>query len=166
MKYNPVGDCCDIPVSAAINVAHSQSEVEIGRKIKAYQRDKNRLWDLVTIGGELRLRNFEKEEVEVPINGKPIEASHDGELTMDSTRLKLLERSGRASWTVRIKPDSSLKLQHKYSDLCRNSNCYSFRTKHPLSSARREGKVCSVAGYFLPLLRTRILMLRKATAAP
>lgn len=118
LKYTPAGGCGEIPVTAAVNVAHSSTQKETSRKLKAYQPDKYKFWDLVTLTGEVKLRNFEKEPVEIvitaPMTGKPIEASDDGSLAIDSTKLKLLERQGTVTWTITLKSGESKTLTYTY----------------------------------------------------
>ena len=66
----------------------------------------------------MKLINFEPELVRVVIAvsvmGKPIEASDDGALSMDSTRLKLLERTGNIRWTIEIEPDGKKTVTYRY----------------------------------------------------
>jgi hypothetical protein len=118
LKYTPKGGCAEIPVTAAINVASSRREHESDRKLKAHQPDKYKFWDLVTLSGKLKIRNFEKRPVEIVIDvnvpGKPIKASDKGELATDSTRLKLLERAGTVSWTITLKPGDDKTLTYSY----------------------------------------------------
>ena len=70
------------------------------------------------LSGELKLKNFEKRDVEIvienPVPGKPISASDDGQLTSDPTKLELLAREGKIRWTVKLKPDESKTLEYKY----------------------------------------------------
>jgi len=118
LRYTPRGGCAEIPVTAAINIAHSMNEVEVARKLRAHQPDKYKYWDLVTLEGTVKLRNFEKRPVEIvitaPVAGKPIEASDDGQLATDSSKLKLLERQGTVTWTVTLKADEAKTLKYKY----------------------------------------------------
>ena len=118
LKYTPKGGYAEIPVTAAINVATNKRERETDRKLKAYHPDKYKYWDLVTLSGELKIRNFEKRPVEVvidvPVPGKPMKASNDGELAADSTRLKLLDRAGTISWTITLEPGERKTLTYEY----------------------------------------------------
>ncbi len=118
LKYTPKGGIAEIPVSAAINIATSKREYEADRKLKAHAPDKYKYWDLVTLGGELKLHNFEKREVEIVIDvkvpGKPTVAGDDGELSTDPTKLKLLDRAGTISWTIKLKPGERKTLKYEY----------------------------------------------------
>jgi len=73
---------------------------------------------LVTLEGTLKVRNFEKIPVEivisVPIQGKPTESSNEGELSMNSNNLKLLERTGNIEWTITLEPGQDKTLTYTY----------------------------------------------------
>jgi hypothetical protein len=118
LKYTPRAGCCEIPMSTAVNIPHDRNEVEIARKLKAHSPSSNRYWDLVTLEGTLKVRNFEKIPVEivisVPIQGKPTESSNEGELSMNSNNLKLLERTGNIEWTITLEPGQDKTLTYTY----------------------------------------------------
>jgi hypothetical protein len=119
LKYTPKGGRGELPVTAAINVAHEKSERETDRKLKAYSPDNNSsFFDLVTLEGKLQIRNYEKRPVEIiivnPIAGKPLAASFDGMISVDPTRLQLLERNGSVRWTVTLKPGEEKTLTYQY----------------------------------------------------
>jgi len=118
LKYVPKGGRGEIPVTAAINVAHHQTETEVARKLKAHSPSHNFYVDLITLRGELRIRNFEKRTVLLVITarlpGKPTEASDDGTITVDTTRLKLLERAGAVRWEIELKPGKTKTLTYSY----------------------------------------------------
>jgi hypothetical protein len=118
LKYTPRGGRCEVPVTASVNVAHEKTESEIDRKLKSHQPSHDRFLDLVTLGGELKIRNFEKREIEILVTntmpGKPILASDDGQLSADPNKLQLLERSGTVRWTLKLKPGESKNLKYSY----------------------------------------------------
>ena len=118
LRYTPKGSRCEIPVTAAINIAHTTSESEIDRQLKAHSPTEHKFLDRVTLEGELELRNYETREVTVVIErtvpGKPLSASDNGTLTVDTSKLRLIERSGRVSWTVQLEPDEAKTLTYQY----------------------------------------------------
>ncbi len=118
LKYTPTGGNGELPVTAAINIAHNRKEAEIDRKLKAHSPASNVHFDLVTLEGKLKLRNFEKRPVEVaitnPVPGKPTEIDHDGKISLDSSKLKLLERAGTIRWQIRLEPDEEKTLTYQY----------------------------------------------------
>ena len=118
IKYTPKGGAAELPVSAAINISHQQREFEVDRKFKSHSPSKEVYFDLVTLEGELRLKNYEAAEAEIVIAtelpGRPIEASDDGVRSTDPTKLKLLERSGQIRWVIKLKPNETKTIHYKY----------------------------------------------------
>jgi hypothetical protein len=118
LKYVPKGGSGELPVTAAINVAHDKSETETDRKLKAHSPAPNVSYDLVTLEGTLRLKNFEKRSVEIVISnqvpGKPTRADEKGTFFSDPTKLKLLELEGTVRWTVKLDPGQEKTLKYQY----------------------------------------------------
>jgi hypothetical protein len=118
LRYTPRGGKGDLPVTAAMNVAYDQREVEIERQLKAHSPADHVHLDLVTLEGTLKLRNFEPRQVEiglsVPVPGKPVKASPDGSLAADPRQLKLAERAGTVSWNVKLGTGESKTFTYRY----------------------------------------------------
>jgi hypothetical protein len=119
LRYTPKGGRCEVPITAAINVATDQTEAEVDRKLKAHTlQARDRYLDLVTLQGELRVRNFEKRPIEVLVKvtvpGKPVSASDGGALSANATKLTLSDREGTVSWRVELKPGEGKRLEYKY----------------------------------------------------
>ncbi len=118
LRYTPKGGKCEIPITQAVNIAHDESESEIDRKLKAHEPRHDHFLDLVTVEGMLKLRNFEKESVniiiEVAVPGMPISASDDGRIQADPTKLKLTERAGTIRWEIQLKKGQTKTLTYKY----------------------------------------------------
>jgi hypothetical protein len=125
LKYTPKGAGGELPVTAAINIAHGKSEREVDRKLKDHHVPHNTYFDLVTLKGELTLTNYEKRSVEIvitnPVPGHPLEADHDGRVQTDPTRLKLEERQGTVSWRVKLEPGDRKTLTYTYERYVRSS---------------------------------------------
>ena len=118
LKYTPVGGNGELPVTAAINIAHDKTEREIDRKLKAHSPATNVHLDLVTLEGKLRLRNFEKRAVSIvianPIPGKPTEADAGGAIAVNPAKLQLLERAGSIRWQLSLEPGEEKILTYQY----------------------------------------------------
>jgi hypothetical protein len=118
LRYTPKAGKVEVPVSAAINIAHDKSEIEVDRRLKAHSPRDHVFLDLVTLEGELKLKNFEKIPadviVTVQVPGKPIESSDNGVRSADPTKLQLLERLGTIRWQITIKPGESKTLRYRY----------------------------------------------------
>jgi hypothetical protein len=118
LKYTPKGGTGEIPVTTAINIAQVRTEKEVDRKLKVHEPSHQFWVDMVTIDGQVSLRNFEKRPVtiviKVPVNGNPLKVSDDGAITVDTAKLKLLERSGWIQWTVTLEAGASKNLTYTY----------------------------------------------------
>ena len=118
LKYVPKGGRGELPVTTAINVAHNQIETEVDRKLKAHQPTHNQFLDLVTLDGELTMRNYEKEDIDlivsIRIDGKALTASDEGAIVQDTKELVLVRRTGYITWQVTLKPGESKKLKYTY----------------------------------------------------
>ncbi len=118
LKYVPRNGHGEFPVTTAINVAQEQTETETDRKLRAHEPSHQFWVDLVTLEGELKIRNFEKTPITVIVSarlpGKPLSASDDGAISINTSKLQLLEREGSIRWKVTIDPGASKSLTYKY----------------------------------------------------
>lgn len=120
LKYTPKGGKCEIPVTAAVNIASDRTEQESGREMKAYKvaDTSGSYLDKVTISGELKLKNFEKRpadiEISMSVPGKPEQASDSGKPVADATRLQLKELSGTITWRLKLDPGQAKTLTYSY----------------------------------------------------
>ncbi len=117
-KYVPAGGQGEFPLTEAVNITKRVSEVEKDRALRAYAPNSHTSFDLVTISGEIELRNFDKEEVrlqiEYPITGKPTSAGAGGRVRVGTDSLQLTERRGTIEWDLRLKPGESVTLPYSY----------------------------------------------------
>ena len=117
LKYVPKGGKGELPVTTAINIAHDQKEMETNRVLKEYQPSPGFYVDLVTLDGELKLRNFDKKhseiDVELNLQGKPLSASDEGGIYLDTEKLKILERIGTIRWKIVLKSGETKNLTYK-----------------------------------------------------
>jgi hypothetical protein len=118
LRYTPKGAKGEFPVTAAINVAQEKTERETNRQLKAHSPAPNVYFDLVTLDGTLKLKNYEKRSVEIvitnPIPGKPISADSGGTISADPEKLRLLERQGSIRWQVTLEPGETKTLRYQY----------------------------------------------------
>jgi hypothetical protein len=118
LQYVPKGGNGELALTTAINVAHESSEKEVGRQLKVYEPTKDVHYDLVTLEGTLKLRNFEKRPAVVVIDcrvpGKPLSADREGTISTDSAKLRLLEREGSIHWRVTLEPNQEKTFKYKY----------------------------------------------------
>jgi hypothetical protein len=118
LRYVPRDGNGELPVTTAINIAEEKTERETDRKLKAYSPQNNVSFDLVTLEGKLKLRNFEKTEVQIvihnPIPGKPLSADQGGTISVDPSKLRLLEREGSIRWQVKLAAGAESTLTYQY----------------------------------------------------
>jgi hypothetical protein len=119
LRYVPRDGNGELPVTTAINIAEEKTERETDRKMKAYSPDNNNThFDLVTLEGKLKLRNFEKTETQIVIQntipGKPLTAEQGGTISVDPAKLRLLERQGTIRWQVKLAPGAETTLTYQY----------------------------------------------------
>ena len=119
LRYVPRDGNGELPVTTAINIAEEKTERETDRKMKAYSPDNNHTnFDLVTLEGKLKLRNFEKTETQIVIHntipGKPLTAEQGGTISVDPAKLRLLEREGTIRWQVKLAPGAETTLTYQY----------------------------------------------------
>lgn len=118
LRYVPKGGRGELPVTTAVNIATNQKETEAKRDLKAHQPSTNVFLDRVTVNGELMLRNFGKTpadiSIDLPLQGKPLTASDEGQIYLSTANLKLTERSGRIYWRVSVQPGASKTLAYAY----------------------------------------------------
>jgi hypothetical protein len=118
LKYTPKGGKCEIPVTQAINIAHSETKSEIDRQLKAHTPRSGYFLDLVILQGEIKLRNFEKDTVDIvvttAVSGKPQSASDEGVMRQDHTKLQLTDRAGTITWQIALEPGETKTLTYTY----------------------------------------------------
>ncbi len=118
LKYVPRGGMGELTVTTAVNMGREQNESETGRKQQAYQLIGGYFADLVSLGGELRLRNFEKKSadiiVELTVRGKPTSASDEGDIVLNTQDLRLLERTATITWQVTVPAGQMKTLTYQY----------------------------------------------------
>ncbi len=117
LKYTPKGGSGEIAVTTAINIAKEQKEKETARALKSYNVYDS-YYDLVTLEGELKLRNYDKNNAEVTIalkiTGEPVSTSDDADIVLNTDNLKLMERTATAVWKVTIKPGDTKTFKYSY----------------------------------------------------
>ncbi|MBN2505488.1 MAG: hypothetical protein JXQ71_02220 [Verrucomicrobia bacterium] len=118
LLYVPKGGSGEIPVTTAINVANDQKETETDRKLKVHEPAHQFYVDLITLEGELKIRNFEPSEIRLMIRakvpGKPLAASDNGTLMSDPTKLQLLDRSGTIEWRLQVPSGATRTVTYTY----------------------------------------------------
>ena len=118
LKYVPKEGSGEFPVTTAINVAQEQKETEVNRELKEQQPGKEFYVDLVTLQGELKVRNFEKTPITVGDHGAHPRQTNIGVRRRRHRRghrqkLQIMERAGSIKWNVN-RPGKTEALTYKY----------------------------------------------------
>ena len=100
LKYTPKGGRGELPVTAAINIAHEKSEREIDRKLKAYSPDNNSTsistwsrWKASCNSATTKSGRRDRHR-QSDCRQAARRPSDGGTISVDPTKLQLLERSG------------------------------------------------------------------------
>ena len=95
-----------------------QTESEADRRLKAHSPADRFFLDLVTLKGQLKLRNFERRPVEIAVDvrvpGRPLGAYDGGTTAIDPSKLGLREREGSVRWRLTLAPGESKSLEYQY----------------------------------------------------
>ncbi|MCD6392408.1 MAG: hypothetical protein J7M40_02765, partial [Planctomycetes bacterium] len=99
-------------------IAHSETRSEIDRQLKAHTPRNGYYIDLVTLQGEIKLRNFEKRTVDIVVTttvpGRPVSATDEGAIRKNPTKLKLTDRQGTITWRITMEPAETKTITYKY----------------------------------------------------
>jgi hypothetical protein len=118
LRYTPVRAKGELTVTTAINIAKSITESEVDRKLKAHEPQPNSFLDLVTLRGTVQLKSFESKPVSIrvtrSVQGRPLDATSNGSIRMDSEKLRLVERAGQIEWSVELQPGKTTELSYTY----------------------------------------------------
>ena len=118
LRYTTRGASGELTVTTAVNIAREATESETDRKLKAHSPAKDVYLDLVALKGELTIKNYEKHVASITVTaktaGKPLQASDGGKLSVDTTSLRLTERSGSIEWRIKLQPNEAKTLTYTY----------------------------------------------------
>ncbi|GEM_PF-2362308 len=116
INYTPKKASTDVRLTAAVNVQAESQEVETDREIK--KRWYHGYYDLVTLEGELYLKNFTPEKIKIEVTknltGVVLESNHEGKAAKDGSRLERLNPNSSVSWEVTLEPGEDITLEYKY----------------------------------------------------
>lgn len=118
LRYTPRGATGEFPVTSAINIVSERRETETDREFKHFSLSDREHLDRVILEGRLTLRNYEAKAADLvidnPVQGRPIEASDDGEIQVDTGNLRLVERRGSIRWRLKLEPGEREVLTYRY----------------------------------------------------
>ncbi|MDH4197358.1 MAG: hypothetical protein OEW05_08135, partial [Candidatus Aminicenantes bacterium] len=116
LDYTPRGTSTNLKLTVATDIKVDKREEEAER-----QRDvrvRNSSYDLVTVKGELDIRNAKTKDVTVEVKkrltGEVLETSHGGQVTKVAEGLRGVNSNALVSWEIPVKPGEEVKVTYIY----------------------------------------------------
>jgi hypothetical protein len=122
INYTPKGSKVNLKLTIANDVKTDRKENEIDRKrsVEIYKR----YYDLVTIEGELVIKNYKKQDINMEIKknltGEVIEISHNGKIKKIAEGLKDVNFNSILTWDLSVKAGEEINIKYKYKLYQRN----------------------------------------------
>jgi len=116
INYTPKNAKTNLKLTVATDVKHERHEYEIDRQrdVKIY----NHNYDLVTVKGELIIRNHKNKEITMEIKkrltGEATEVSHKGKIEKVAEGLRGVNQNSSISWEIPLKPGEEINVTYNY----------------------------------------------------
>ncbi|MGD0916501.1 MAG: hypothetical protein ABSB22_08585 [Thermodesulfobacteriota bacterium] len=116
INYTPKNAKTNLKLTVATDVKHDRHEFEIERQrdVKIY----NYNYDLVTVKGELSIKNHKNKEITMEIKkrltGETIEASHNGKIEKAAEGLRGVNQNSSISWEIPLIAGEEINVTYKY----------------------------------------------------
>ncbi len=116
MNYTPKNAKTNVKLTVATDVKHERHEYEIDRQrdVRIY----NNNYDLVTVKGELSIKNHKNKEITIEIKktltGEVTEVSHKGKIEKVAEGLKGVNQNSFISWEIPLKAGEEINVTYKY----------------------------------------------------
>jgi hypothetical protein len=116
INYTPQNAKTNLKLTVATDVKHDRHEFEMDRQqdIRIYQHN----YDLVTVKGELSIKNHKNKEITMEIRkgltGEVIEVSHKGKIEKVAEGLRGVNQNSSISWEIPLKSGEEISVTYKY----------------------------------------------------
>jgi hypothetical protein len=116
LNYTPKNAKTNLKLTVATDVKHERHEYEIDRQrdVRIY----NHNYDLVTVKGELSIKNHKNKEITMEIKkrltGEATEVSHKGKIEKVAEGLRGVNQNSSISWEIPIKAGEEMNVTYKY----------------------------------------------------
>jgi hypothetical protein len=116
INYTPKNAKTNLKLTVATDVKHDRHEYEMDRQrdVRIY----NRNYDLVTVRGELSIKNHKNKEIIMEIKkgltGEVIEVSHKGKIEKVAEGLRGVNQNSSISWEIPLKAGEEATVTYKY----------------------------------------------------
>jgi len=116
LDYTPRGTSTNLKLTVATDIKVNKREEEAARQRDVRIRSSN--YDLVTVKGELDIRNAKTKDVTVEIRkrltGEVLETSHGGQVTKSAEGLRGVNSNALVSWEIPVKAGEEIKVTYSY----------------------------------------------------
>ncbi len=116
LNYTPKNAKANLKLTVATDVKHDRQEFEMDRQrdVKIY----NHNYDLVTVKGELSIKNHNNKEITMEIKkrltGEATEVSHKGKIEKVAEGLRGVNQNSSISWEIPLKAGEEINVTYKY----------------------------------------------------
>ena len=116
MNYTPKNAKTNVKLTVATDVKHERHEYEIDRQrdVRVY----NNNYDLVTVKGELSIKNHKNKEITIEIKktltGEVTEVSHKAKIEKVAEGLRGVNQNSFISWEIPLKAGEEMNVTYKY----------------------------------------------------
>ena len=116
MNYTPKNAKTNVKLTVATDVKHERHEYEIDRQrdVRIY----NNNYDLVTVKGELSIKNHKNKEITIEIKktltGEVTEVSHKAKIEKVAEGLRGVNQNSFISWEIPLKAGEEMNVTYKY----------------------------------------------------
>lgn len=116
LNYTPQNAKTNLKLTVATDVKHERHEYEIERQrdVKIY----NHNYDLVTVKGELSIKNHKNKEITMEIKkkltGEATDVSHKGKIEKVAEGLKGVNQNSSVSWEIPLKAGEEINVMYMY----------------------------------------------------
>ena len=118
INYTPPGTDTNLKLTVATDIKTDRKEFEADRERDVKIVDNYYHYDLVTVQGELYIKNSKNKdvtlEIEKKLKGDVIEASHKGKTTKVAQGLEGVNFNSVINWEIPVKSGEKIKVTYKY----------------------------------------------------
>ncbi len=116
LNYTPQNAKTNLKLTVATDVKHERHEYEIDRQrdVRIY----NHNYDLITVKGELSIKNHKNKEITMEIKkrltGEAAEVSYKGKIEKGAEGLRGVNQNSSISWEIPLKAGEEINVTYKY----------------------------------------------------
>jgi hypothetical protein len=117
LPYTPKAATSNLKITIATDIRSSHNETEISRE-QNIQRRRNYQYDLVTVEGTLKVKNYKSKEVRLNIRknlrGEVISQTDEGKSTKLGEAIQTDNPMSRLTWEIQLKPNEDRTITYRY----------------------------------------------------